>query len=639
MRASFVLLALFASAVFADVYLHNPKGSNNRLNGANENTDTNNRLFDSQNNNAGGYNWGEPLAFYEGSELSIEWTSQHGCGIDNIDCQIIIQYACSSSDSMEDIRDGLVTERIPQDGNPASATYYDMVDPVGGYTYGMHEGYDFYMRCNTRSRNMGLFTADQNMNGRPDARFTRQDNNAARRGFECPEERDYYPYWASTIWRDVAIMTSHTSQLCPMYRRESQNVKSRWECLNGTQSDPLAATYYNNGYLTGQSGPVPLEMEQCPGTYIEIPSWGIDAPKCVKAPFSRDNHLGNGENGHANMYNWTIPSLSDAGCNSDSCVCVLRVRYNMSSNDFPGWDEVSHPDFPEKLDWRFNGDASPIKQDPMVQVANFNLTMTLNTDEYARTFEDRTHTFYIKQRGATQFSGPLYNLNVRGRRGNIVEVYPAVEYDFAPTYLDLPEYSFVHFQWTGSDSQPNNQAGNGRDQTDRNNIVQIKDLGRNFPLTEDQISNMASLDVLFQDIGDRQRFAASGQNVDACPSYEALAAANNNNDNQIEEDPTNCMYLNAASPYFDGGVFQFGLRLGKSYHYLSTRNNNFSNRSQKASITIQTAIPGYAVGVIAAGGTAAAGAAVVGASFYMSKVKPHSAFAGLWTKIARVFGK
>jgi hypothetical protein len=42
--------------------------------------------------------------------------------------------------------------------------------------------------------------------------------------------------------------------------------------------------------------------------------------------------------------------------------------------------------------------------------------------------------------------------------------------------------------------------------------------------------------------------------------------------------------LNNASPYFNGGLLRF--KPG-TYHYACTRNNNFSNRSQKATLVVE----------------------------------------------------
>lgn len=114
----FTLLCCF-SCVPADVYLHNPRGSNNRCDERTNDRLNANRLFDSQNNAAGGY--AVPcqdtdlacfnMNYYTGSFLDLRFTTQHACGVQN-QCEIILQYAC-------DMYDGRPTSRV---GNTCVAT-------------------------------------------------------------------------------------------------------------------------------------------------------------------------------------------------------------------------------------------------------------------------------------------------------------------------------------------------------------------------------------------------------------------------------------------------------------------------------------------------------------------------------------
>lgn len=287
----------------ADIYLHNMRGSNNRLDEARRDRNNANRLFDSQNNNRGGSNVGS-LYFYENEKVPMEWTNQHGCGNSANDCQLVVQYMCD-----ERLRDGVTTRTIPQ--TPSQCLNYDCNNDV---RYGMHESYDYYMNCKYRFRNRGLFNADRNLNGNT-ARFTRQNNNGNRRGYECPEERDNYPYWHPTPWIDLAIYTNDPSR-CDFYQAESENVKGRHFC---SLPDSWYHDMVKNGG-NGNAGFIPNTEARCEALNQPGTAMVVFLERKAAAANALQEALANRELRRCNDQMEEIMELCDVGLNGTSTV-------------------------------------------------------------------------------------------------------------------------------------------------------------------------------------------------------------------------------------------------------------------------------------------------------------------------------
>jgi len=342
--------------------------------------------------------------------------------------------------------------------------------------------------------------------------------------------------------------------------------------------------------------------------------------------------LGNGVTGNTNSYNWTMPT--NEPCLTGLCACVLRLRYNVSNAELAGWDNFA--------DSTKNGKNSPVKTNPSSLIGNMNVTMAVDTSQFGRTFQDRSFVWNLIPRpSGVSASANIYNLNVRGKRGNIVQVYPSTEYDFVPKELAVKTGDYVHFQWTGNDNAGTNNAGEGLTATDRSNIVQIKSYSNQVPLKDTDLkSGGGSITPLFDTQALRYNMAFLGQIN--CKNYNDLLNDQTTSGTAIEQNPQNCGKLNGATGtgpnslynganYFNGGLVQ--MNNTGNYYYMSSRNNAFSNRTQKALLIVNPLIPAWGVALIVIGSVAVAGAAGAAGSVFYAKHHPHSRLAGYVSRI------
>jgi len=185
----------------------------------------------------------------------------------------------------------------------------------------------------------------------------------------------------------------------------------------------------------------------------------------------------------------------------------------------------------------------------------------------------------------------------------------------------------VHVQWTGSDNVNNNGNNNaeGTDNTDRSNMVQLMNINSNIPLPDsDSDYNKHKVPPMFESVGLRARMAFLDQDQTLCKTKEQLELDHPDDKTAQEEDPRNCMKLNLVGHnYFDGGIIRINRTSTYSYHYMSTRNNNFTNRTHKASLTVLSALPTLVIVFVALGAAGMLAAVGIGAAMLCGRLQPH----------------
>jgi len=400
----------------------------------------------------------------------------------------------------------------------------------------------------------------------------------------------------------------------------------------------------------------PDNCKQYGGTWVTVPSYGLAAPQCMLHPIARDNHLGNVVQTSSSgvpltmsqpapaYYDWTLPN-DMAGKQ-----CVIRIRYNVSNTNYPSMDTFQ-TDFTSPKDGILTNSAYNCQQNqiqrmpndsrilnstaaecqnilsatqvplfnrPYVQVFDSSdplLSLAINSDQNGRTFQDRTYVFNVSSKPV---GGNIYNLNMKGKRGNIVQTYPAVEYGFVPKDLSVTTNDYVHVQFCGSDyNQPQDpNDGEGMRYSDRSNMVQTASSQTNFPLPSSQMT-------MFNDLTMAKMFAYVGMNISAgaCGYY----FGDNDIDANAQNQYNNCGKLNSAPQVFNAPLVQF--KNPGFFTYMSTRPNNFSNRSNKGTLSVSFAISTAGWVGISFGIVAGLGGVGFGAVFFWARRHPTSSLA------------
>jgi hypothetical protein len=322
---SFVWTFFFSFFLNRGVVLqHNPAGSNDRLNepGQRQNDQ---RLFNSQNNAAGGYGtntFNKPMSYYEGSWLTVEWTNQHACSNSNTDCAIIIQYMCVSGDAGAERAD--------------SRRFDDRRDHDRELRRGRRETpRSTSTACTSRSTTFAAArraTATRASSGRQEP--------AGQRAVHAPEQRRH------ALRVRVPGGARLLSVLAPVALEGRRRADQRQLALRLVPRE--LAERDGQGSLRAQE-PERLARGQGQGVEVQqrdrlLEGRRLSVARRRHAPLRSRRPTASrrrgratttsatasptaGLAGHMNHYNFTLPTTEPC-LKEDNCKCVLRLRYN-----------------------------------------------------------------------------------------------------------------------------------------------------------------------------------------------------------------------------------------------------------------------------------------------------------------------
>jgi hypothetical protein len=116
--------------------------------------------------------------------------------------------------------------------------------------------------------------------------------------------------------------------------------------------------------------------------------------------------------------------------------------------------------------------------------------------------------------------------------------------------------------------------------TDRNNIVEVLDPIDNYPVPFENSTMFSGAKLVWHSSKNTKTLNDVAVSLASAGYYSCLTGCN---DSPKKKNPTLNNLLNNAPASYPGAVLQFAKG---EYHFICSRNNNFSNRSQKGMITV-----------------------------------------------------